>query len=188
MLIRARVIAAAAAATVLAAGGVTDTAAAAAASTLVTGGYVSIALKATTLHAIHDRGIALKPISPATIKKSVLRLPTKSGKANPPNYTTDQAGGFSFDKGAKTIRITGIVINTTTQRASAKVTGHGRIVIFVLGEPTGGNGGPGKVEYGGYSVTMSGALIRALDGAFSVPVFSHHPNFGTGSTTVTFKV
>lgn len=184
MFTRSRVIAAVAAGTVLVAGGVTD--AAVAASTPVTGGHVSIQLTAATLQAIHDRGIALKPIAPATIDKGVLRLPTTGGQASPPNYTTDQAGGFSFDKGGKAVRVTGIVFNTADHRASGKVTGHGRIVIFVLGDPNSGSGGPGKIQYGGYSVTLSGALIRALDNAFGTEVFAHHSSFGTGSTTVTF--
>lgn len=158
-----------------------------AAGTAVTGGNVSIALNAHTAQAVRGHGITLSPIAAATLSHGTLRLPVTGGTANPPNYTTKQGGGFKYTKANHSVSITHIVMNTATHRATADVTGQGTIDVFVLGDPNAGNGGPGKVQYGGYPVKLTGALTRALDHAFNTQVFGANTGFGTGSTTVTFK-
>ena len=158
-----------------------------AAGTAVTGGNVQIALTTHTVQAVRGHGITVSPIAAATLRNGTLRLPVTGGTANPPNYTTRLGGGYKYTKAGHSVSITHIVMNTATHRASAAVTGHGTIDVFVLGDPNAGSGGPGKVQYGGYSVKLTGALTRALDHAFNTQVFGSNAGFGTGSTTVTFK-
>ncbi len=158
-----------------------------AAGTAVTGGNVSIALTAHTVQVEAGHGITVSPIAAATLHKGTLRLPVNSGTANPPNYTTKLGGGFKYTKSNHSVSITHIVMSTATHRAHAEVTGHGTIDVFILGDPNSGSGGPGKVQYGGYTVKLTGALTRALDNAFNTQTFGNNAAFGTGSTTVTFK-
>ncbi len=158
-----------------------------AAATAITGGNVSIALNAHSMQVEHGHGITLNPIAAATLRNGTLRLPVNGGTANPPNYTTKLGGGFKYTKAGHTVSITHIVMSTSTHRASADVTGHGNIDVFILGDPNAGSGGPGKVQYGGYSVKLTGALTRALDNTFNVQTFGNNADFGTGSTTVFFK-
>jgi hypothetical protein len=158
-----------------------------AAGTAVTGGNVAIDLSAHTLQSVRGHGIAVNPIPAATLRGGTLRLPVTGGTANPPDYTTKLGGGFKYTKAGHTVSITHIVMNTATHRASAQVTGRGTIDVFVLGDPNRGSGGPGKVQYGGYSVKLTGALTRALDNSFNTQVFGNNANFGSGTTTVTFK-
>ncbi len=160
---------------------------ASAATTPLTGGNVQIELSTHTLQAVRGHGISVDPIAAATLRSGVLRLPVNTGTANPPNYTTKLGGGFKYTKARDTVSITHIVMSTATHRATAQVTGHGTIDVFVLGDPNRGSGGPGKVQYGGYSVTLTGALTRALDNAFNTQVFGNNASFGGGTTTVTFK-
>jgi hypothetical protein len=155
--------------------------------TAVTGGNVQIALNTHSLQAVRGHGVTVSPIASATLRNGTLRLPVTGGTANPPNYTTKLGGGFKYTKASHTVSVTHLVMNTATHRASADVTGHGTIDVFILGDPNAGSGGPGKVQYGGYSVKLTGALTRALDNAFTTQVFGNNPSFGTGSTTVTFK-
>lgn len=172
------------ASTVVAAAALTSPAVAAA--TPVTGGNVQIALNAHTDQAVRVHGITLSPIAPATLRTGTLRLPVTGGVANPPNYGTKLGGGFKYSTARRTVSITHIYMNTATHRATGEVTGHGTIDVFVLGDPNSGNGGPGRVQYGGYTVKLAGALTHVLDGAFATQVFANNPDFGTGTTTVTF--
>ncbi len=158
-----------------------------AAGTAITGGNVSIALNAHTVQVEHGHGITLSPIAAATLRKGTLRLPVNGGTANPPNYTTKLGGGFKYTKAGHSVSITHIVMSTSSHRATADVTGHGNIDVFILGDPNSGSGGPGKVQYGGYTVKLTGALTRALDNTFNVQTFGNNSDLGTGSTTVFFK-
>lgn len=162
-------------------------AAEAAAPTPVTGGSVRIALNTHTLKAVRGHGFTFAPIAKATLHNGTLKLPVTGGSANPPNYGTKLGGGFKYTKNGHTITITHIVMNTATQKASADVTHHGNIDVFLLGQPEGGAGGPGKVSYGPYTVKLTGVLTKALDKEFGAKVFAANPKFGNGSTTVTFK-
>jgi hypothetical protein len=158
-----------------------------AAGTAVTGGNVQIALSSHTVQVERGHGITVSPIAAATLRNGTLRLPVTGGTANRSNYTTKLGGGFKYTKSSHSVSITHIVMNTATHRASAAVTGHGTIDVFILGDPNAGSGGPGKVQFGGYSVKLTGALTRALDNAFNSQTFGNNAGFGTGSTTVTFK-
>ena len=183
---RVRLLAVAAtASTVLTAAAVTSPAVAA--STALTGGNVSIALTSHTVQVEAGHGITLSPIAAATLRKGTLRLPVTGGTSNSSNYTTKLGGGFKYTKSSHSVSITHIVMSTATHRARAEVTGHGTIDVFILGDPNSGSGGPGKIQYGGYSVTLTGALTRALDNAFNTQTFGNNAGYGTGSTTVTFK-
>lgn len=181
-----RVLAFLSAGAVLAAvvGAVPAVAAPAVAATSVTGGHTLVQLKAVTMRAIHGKGFALKPIAPATLAKGVLRLPTTGGTAKPPTYITKEAGGFSVSRNGKKVSVTHLVLNTKTERATADVTNHGRIVVFVLGQPNAGSGGPGWVEFGGYSVKLSYRLTHALYRRYGTQVFINHPLLGTGTSKV----
>ena len=158
-----------------------------AAGTALTGGNVQIALSPHTVQVERGHGITVSPIAAATLRNGTLRLPVTGGTANRSNYTTKLGGGFKYTKSSHSVSITHIVMNTATHRASAAVTGHGTIDVFILGDPNAGSGGPGKVQFGGYSVKLTGALTRALDNAFNSQTFGNNAGFGTGSTTVTFK-
>lgn len=182
---RYRLIAAIGAGAVLVSGGAAV--ASAAAGVPVTGGSVSVAMNGTTVKSIAGAGLAFYAIAPATKRNGVLRLPNSSGTANPPNFLTHQAGGFKFIKHGKAVKVTNIVFNTAKKQATADVTNHGNIVLFVLGMPNSGSGGPGRITYGGYSVTFAPAAIRAFDRALTTAVFARHPKFGTGTVTVLFK-
>lgn len=163
------------------------TAAEAAAPTAVTGGNVSIALNTHTRQAVTGHGFKFAAIAKATLHKQTLKFPITGGAANPPNYSTKLAGGFKYTKNGHTDTITHIVFNTATKKASADVTHHGNIDVFLLGNPEGGAGGPGKVSFGPYTVKLTGVFAKALDHDFGTSVFVGNPKFGNGATTVTFK-
>jgi hypothetical protein len=165
--------------------GATSLAAAAAPQT-ITGGNTQVTLNAHTAQALHDRNFALAAITGATLRKGVLRLPTTGGTANPPNYTIKQGGGFSIAKAGTKISVTHLVVNTKSHQATALVTHHGTIVVFVLGDPNMGSGGPGKVGFGGYPVTLANGFARVLDNTYGTQVFANHKSFGTGGSTVYF--
>lgn len=181
---RSRLVAAIGAGVVLVSGGTAVSSAAA--GHPITGGQTTVAMNSVTVQSIRGAGLGFAAIAPATKKNGVLRLPNSGGAVNPTYYVIRQAGGFQFTKGAKTIKVTHIVFDTRTERATADVTNHGNIVLFVLGQPNAGGGAPGMVQYGGYSVTFAPAAIRAFDNAFHTAVFAHHAKLGTGSTTVRF--
>jgi hypothetical protein len=136
------------------------------------------------MRAIHGKGFAVKAIAPATLANGVLRLPTTGGTANPPTYITKDAGGFSISRNGKKMSVTHLVFNTKTERATADVTNHGTIVVFVLGQPNSGSGGPGWVEFGAYSVHLSYRLTHALYRVYGTQVFINHPLLGTGTSKV----
>ena len=181
---RSRLVAAIGAGVVFVSGGTAVSSAAA--GQQITGGQTTVAMNSVTVQSIRGAGLGFAAIAPATKKNGVLRLPNVGGAANPPNYLIRQAGGFQFTKSTKTIKVTHIVFDTKTERATADVTNHGNIVLFVLGQPNAGGGAPGMLQYGGYSVTFAPAAIRAFDNAFHTAVFAHRAKLGTGSTTVRF--
>jgi hypothetical protein len=182
--LKSRVIAVLGTAAVLVSGA--TSVAVAAISQTITGGNTQITLNTHTMQVLQNRNFALVPIAGATDRRGVLRLPTTGGTASPPNYTIKQGGGFSLAKAAKKVLVTHLVFNTKSHQATGAVAGHGTIVVFVIGDPNAGNGGPGKVEFGGYPVKLSNGFARVLDNTYNTQVFAKHTAFGTGASTVYF--
>jgi hypothetical protein len=152
----------------------------------ITGGNVQIALNSKTLKAVRGHGIAFAPLGKATLRNGTLKFPVTGGTLTGSNYRTKLDGGFTYSKNGHWITVTHIVMDTATHKATADVTGHGNIDVFILGDPQSGSGGPGKVSYGGYPVKLTGVLTRAVDKALSTSVVANNPAFGIGETTVTF--
>jgi hypothetical protein len=182
--LKSRVIAVLGTAAVLVSGA--TSVAAAAASQTITGGNTQITLNTHTAQVLQNRNFAVAAIPGATVRHGVLRLPTTGGSANPPNYTIKQGGGFSVAKAGTKVSVTHLVFSTKSHQATGAVAGHGTIVVFVLGDPNAGNGGPGKVQFGGYPVKLSSAFARVLDNTYNTEVFAKHTAFGTGGSTVYF--
>lgn len=162
-------------------------ASAAAATHRVTGGQTTVELNRTTLAAIGRQGLTLSAVAPAAISRgAVLHLRNRWGSVNEPNYVVHEAGGFKITKGAESVTINNIVLNSTTSRATANVTGHGNIPALILGAPQNGMGGPGMFQLGGYSVTFTAGAVKALDQAFGTAVFTRRPTLGIGASRMLF--
>lgn len=152
----------------------------------ITRGNTQITLNTNTVQALHDHNFALAATPGATVRNGVLKLPTTGGTANPPNYVIEQGGGFSITRNGKRISVSHIVYNTAKHQATGAVTGHGTIVVFTVGDPNMGNGGPGMVQFGGFPVKLANGFVRILDNTYNAQVFANHPSLGTGGTTVYF--
>ena len=182
---RFRMLAVAGAGAVLATVGAT--AAAAATTTAVTGGSTEITIARTTSEALRNAGVTLAPAGGATLQNRVLTLPTTGGKAAPPNYVTVDAGGFTVTKGANAVTVRHLVVHTKAHIITADVGGNGTMVVFDLGDPNRGNGGPGMVQFGGYAVRFASQAAKTLDHALHTAVFLNHPRVGSGASTVLFQ-
>jgi hypothetical protein len=158
----------------------------AASATPIKSGKTVITLQATTMTAVHTAGLNVQPISPATKVGRSLTLPTTGGTATPPNYVQNEIGGFVVSDGARRVAFTSITFDTAHHVARARVTGQGRIAALALGDPQSGNGGPGFVQFGAYTVTLTPAAVRALDSALHTRVFVKHSRLGLGASTVRF--
>jgi hypothetical protein len=157
----------------------------AAAPTSVTGGQVKIDLNDHSLQAVRGHGIRFAPVGTATLRNGNLRLPVTGGTHGRTDKV-DLGGGFEYGKSGHTVKITHIVMNTATHRARADVSGHGKIDVFVLGDPQEGGGSPNSLSYGDYPVKLTAVLTRAVDHALSTAVVGNNPKFGTGFTSLRF--
>jgi hypothetical protein len=153
----------------------------------VTGGHSSISVAKTFRDALSAHGITFDATGRATYKHHTLRLPITGGKANPPAYVLKYAGGVKLADSNGKVKFTKVVANTTTQSVSAVVNGGHRIKIFTVGLPNRGNGGPGMVSFGGYTVTLTKGAEKVLDTKLGTHTFAKHSAVGTGVTTVKFK-
>ena len=182
-----RLALAAGATAVAAAAAVATTPAAFAAGTAVTGGHSTITVSSTARQALSSAHISINAVSPATYSNHVIKLPISGGTANPPNYLIRYHGAFDLVKGSKTFSIHGIIENTSQHRVTALVNSHSRMTVFTLGDPQMGNGGPGEVMFGDYTVKWSSGAQTYFDNHLSTKAFTNHPSFGIGLTNVKFK-
>jgi hypothetical protein len=190
-LLRRSAVAAVAGCALLCAGGTaafagagTHSSAPSAANRTISGGKTTIQLNSKTINALtHDR-FGLAPTGKAKVTSTfALVFPVTGG-----NYGTHpgrivHTGGIKISKGSKSVTIKNLIVKTDPNKATAVVTGKGRIGVVKLGSPN--SGGPSS--FGGYSVSISKSGIKLLDKVFKTKAFSKHPTLGVGSTTLKFK-
>jgi hypothetical protein len=163
------------------------TASAAATAHRITGGQTTVELDSTTLAAMGRQGLTLSAYDPAAISRgAVLHLRNRWGTVDPPNFVVHEAGGFTITKGARSVTINNLVLDTTTSRATANVTGYGNIRALILGPPNNGTGGPGLFQIGAFTVTFTPGAIAALDSSFGTAVFSRRPTLGIGTSRMLY--
>jgi hypothetical protein len=157
-----------------------------AAAAAITGGHTTIALSHKTLNALDNNGISIHATGAATLKNDNLRLPIRGGQATPPNYVIHYKGGFEYTDGSHSVKVSHIVINTAKHQGTAEVGSLGRIKALHVGDPNGGNGDPGDVQFGGFKVTFTKTGYQALDSIMNTKVFENHPRLGVGTTHVKY--
>jgi hypothetical protein len=154
----------------------------------VTGGNSKVVVAKAFRTALKHHDIRLAATGKASYRHHSLKFPVTGGKANPPKYALRYAGGIKLVRGNATLRVTKLQIALGSTDVTGVVNGHKRINLFVDGLPAGGNGGPGDVSFGDYTVTLAHAAVKAFDNHLSTKTFAHHTAVGTGFTTVKFKV
>jgi hypothetical protein len=163
----------------------------AASDSAVTGGKSYIAPTAAIAKALAAKHISLTGTGPAKIKTidgaKTLVLPISGGTAAPPNYVTKLGGGIRLKLKSHVVTLTGIVFDTKTHTATARVDRGSRVTIFRLGDPQEGDGGPGEVAFGDYPVTLTKAGFKKLDTKLHTQFFATHKLVGYGTTDVKFK-
>jgi hypothetical protein len=186
-LTRARRIVLSVAAAALSCAGAVSPANAAASRSPVTGGHVKIALSSATRHGLDTAGVDLVATSVASYHHGNLKLPIGRGTATPPTYLVHLGGGFKFAKGSDSVKVSHVTIDTAAQTGSAKIGGAGAITAFKFKVPSGGNGGPGQVQFGYDKLTLTKTARQKLDSALATKVFARHPTLGKIFFDITFK-
>jgi hypothetical protein len=161
--------------------------ASAAAAAPVTGGHSEVAVSGAFRSALASHNVTLAATGKATYAHHTLKLPITGGVATIPTYGLNYAGGFTLTSGGVTVTVTKLKIANKTQKVTGVINGKRRINVFVNGLPQNGNGGPGDVSFGGYTVALAGAAVTSFDTKLSTTVFAKHTAVGTGETTVKYK-
>lgn len=150
-----------------------------------TGGHTTITVPGTLRTALHDKGFTLSAASPATYSKGVLSLTVHDGTATPPNYRLTHVGRIVLTRAGKKVVVRNLVYRSRVHQMTGDIGAKQGVVVFVVGDPNRGNGGPHFFEFAGYSVDWSNTAVGVLDSVFGTAFFDHHRHLGAGDTTVT---
>ncbi len=100
----------------------------------LTGVATTLTFDNQTFGVLENNRVRLGAVKPATAVAGSVRFPITGGTIDDASLagTIRHAGGIAFSHGAKTVRLTGLVIDTRTGQLSAQAAG-GRIAVLDLG-------------------------------------------------------
>ncbi len=169
-----------------------STTSSASAPVMVIGRSTSVIVNPAITAELKHAAITITAVAPATTKthKTVLIFPANDGQIVVATVagTVDDTGGLTFSHDSKSVKLTTLIVDTTTKQLTAEVGGQ-RVALFDLNLASlkRASGPKGTVVASDIKLTVTSQAASTLNSGLGVSTFKAGQSFGVVTLTVVVK-
>jgi hypothetical protein len=156
----------------------------------VVGKDTSLVINPATAQTLKTAEITVTVVAPATTKSAVLIFPESGGSITVATLegTIEHTGGLTFSHAGKSVKLTSLILDTTTKQLTALVSGQ-REPIFDLNLTSlaRASGPNGTILASNIKMTVTSQAASTLNSGLGVSTFTTGMPFGVATLTVAVK-